>query len=140
MNEEKQIIYDVGKKNGMSFDELRSMLDKWQKKLELTDWKLSLKIVEFRRKNGFRQSGDFIADPKSKTAEILMTWDPWRGDEEYVLVHELLHLLVYDYDLFSEKAVLKHCEEGGPEHDEYMEKLEAVVHKLTRILVGRSDR
>ena len=59
----------------------------------MKDWNLSLKIVEFRRKNGYRQSGDFIADPVKKVATILMTWDPWRGDEEYTLVHELLHVI-----------------------------------------------
>jgi hypothetical protein len=46
----------------------------------------------------------------------------------------------YDYDRFSESAILKHYKEGSLEHDEYMEKLKAVVHRLTRILVGRSDR
>ena len=140
MDEEKQIIFDIKEKKGMSIDELILLLDKWQKRLEMTDWNLSLKIVEFRRKNGYRQTGDFIADTKSKTATILLSWDPWRGDEEYVLVHEMLHVLVYDYDKFSENEILKHCKEGEPLHDEYMEKLESLIHKLTRILVGRSDR
>jgi hypothetical protein len=140
MENEKEIIYDVKEKKGLSQDELNILLKKWQEKLEMKDWNLDLKIVEFRRKNGYRQSGDFIADPSQKTATILMTNDPWRGDEEYTLVHELLHVLVYDYDKYSENLILKTCNEDSPEHEEYMNKLEETVHHLTRIILGRSDR
>lgn len=140
MGDEKEIIYDVKEKKGLSADELGVLLAKWQGKLEMKDWDLSLKIVEFRRKNGYRQSGDFIADPTKKTATILMTWDPWRGDEEYTLVHELLHILVYDYDRYSENFILKNCEEDSPEYEEYMNKLEGIIHHLTRVFLGRSDR
>lgn len=86
-----------------------------------------------------RQSGDFIADPKEKTATILMTCDPWRGDEEYTLVHEIIHVLIYDYDQYSENLILKNCKKDSPEHDKYMNKLENLTHHLTRILLGRSD-
>jgi hypothetical protein len=140
MENEKEIIYGVKEKKGLSQDELDILLKKWQEKLEMKDWNLSLKIVEFRRKNGYRQSGDFIADPTKKIATILMTWDPWRGDEEYTLVHELLHVLVYDYDKYSENLILKNYEEESPEHEKYMNKLEETVHHLTRIILGRSDR
>lgn len=140
MGDEKEIIYDVKEKKGLSADELEVLLKKWQEKLEMKDWNLSLKIVEFRRKNGYRQSGDFIADPVKKVATILMTWDPWRGDEEYTLVHELLHVLVYDYDKYSENLILKNHKEESPEYEEYMNKLENLTHHLTRIILGRSDR
>lgn len=140
MENEKEIIYDVKEKKGLSQNELEILLTKWQKKLEMGDWKLSLKIVEFRRKNGYKQSGDFVSDPVKKTATILMTCDPWRGDEEYTLVHELLHVLVYDYDKHCENSILKNYKEGSSEHDEYMNKLEQSVHQLTKIILGRSDR
>jgi len=140
MKDEKEIIYDLKEKKGLSRDELETLLIKWQKKLEMSDWDLTVKIVEFRRKNGYRQSGDFIADPTKKTATILMTWDPWRGDEEYTLVHELLHVLLYDYDKYNEDLILKNCNEESPEHEEYMNKLENLTHHLTRIILGRSDR
>ena len=128
MENEKEIIYDTEEKKGLSQNELEILLKKWQEKFKMGDWNLSLKIVEFHRKNGYRQSGDFIADPIKKTATILMTWDPWRGDEEYTLVHELLHVLVYDYDHYSENLILKNCKEDSPEHEEYMNKLEKFVH------------
>mgnify|MGYP001600015751 FL=1 len=75
-----------------------------------------------------------------KEAAILMTWDPWRGDEEYTLVHEMLHVLVYNYDQYSEKFVLKSCEKDSEDHGVYVDKLETTVHHLTRIILGRSDR
>jgi len=97
---------------------------------------LDIKIVDFKRKNDFRQSGDFVAEPDKKIATILLTWDPWRGDEEYTLLHELLHVVVYDYDKYGEELILKNFPESGLEHDMYMEKLEELVHYLTRTFWG----
>lgn len=123
----------------MPKEDLEKLLSFWQKKLEMEDWKMDLKIVDFKRKNGYRQSGDFVADVENKTASILMTWKPWRGDEEYTLVHEMIHVLVYDYDRYSENLILNHYKKFESEHDVYMDKLENVVHHLTRILLGRTD-
>lgn len=140
MENDREIIFDVDKKAGLSQSELEELLKKWQEKLEMKDWSLEVKIVEFRRKNGYRQSGDFIADLEKKTAQILMTNDPWRGDEEYTLVHEMLHVLFYNYDKYSEDLILSKFEKFGDEHDGYMDKLEETVHHMTKIILGRSDR
>lgn len=138
--EDREIIYDVKKENGLSSDELEALMKKWQVKLEMSDWDLSLKIVEFHRKNGYRQSGDFVAIPENKQATILMTSNPWRGDEEYTLVHEMLHVLFYKYDKDNEELLLKSFEKFGPEHEGYMDTLEELMHHITRIILGRSDR
>lgn len=140
MENDREIIFDVSKKAGLSLVELKELLEKWQEKLEMKDWKMEVKIVEFRRKNGYRQSGDFVADVQKKEAQILMTNDPWRGDEEYTLVYEMLHVLFYDYDKYSEDLILSKFEKFGDEHDKYLDKLEGVVHQMTRIILGRSDR
>ena len=140
MENDREIIFDVSKKVGLSLIELNELLEKWQEKLGMKDWKMEIKIVEFRRKNGYRQSGDFVADVQKKEAQILMTNEPWRGDEEYTLVHEMLHVLFYDYDKYSEDLILSKFEKFGDEHDKYLDKLEEVVHQMTRIILGRSDR
>lgn len=140
MENEREIIFGVNKKVGLSLVELKELLKKWQEKLDMKDWKLEVKIVEFRRKNGYRQSGDFVVNVQKKEAQILMTNDPWRGDEEYTLVHELLHVLFYDYDKYSEDLILNKFEKFGDEHNKYMDKLEETVHHVTRIILGRSDR
>ena len=110
-------------------------MDFWQKKIGLGDWKISLEIVDFLRKD-FRQSGDFRADPQKKEATLMMTWDPYRNEEETV-VHELVHILLWDMDSFSEKIILRSCEYGEGEHDEYLGRLEDVVGKLTHAFIGK---
>lgn len=140
MENDREIVYDVKEKKGLTQKELETLLSVWQTKLGMSDWKLDLKIVDFKRKNGYRQSGDFIADTEKKVATILMTCDPWRGDEEYTLVHEMLHVLVYDYDKYAESLILKNHKKFEDEHSVYLDKLEDLVHHLTRTFLGRSDR
>lgn len=136
---EKDLIIDFNPptKKGLSFIELKKMMAFWQKKLDMTDWKFELTIVDFQKDNGFRQSGHFIANPKKKTANILLTWNPWRGDEEYTLLHEMIHVLVYDFDKYSANKI-KATNIKIP--DSYFEKLEEMVHHLTRINLGRDNR
>lgn len=134
----KKINYNIKEKRGLSKAILEKMLKKWREKLRMDDWKINLKIVDFERKD-FRQSGDFIANPQKKTATILLTWNPWRVDEEYTLLHEMIHVLLYDYDLFCEKQVLKHSKPFTGKHDLYMGKLEELVHQLTRVIIGREE-
>ena len=138
MKSNRKIIFDIKQKNGKSKVNLKKLLVKWQKRLQMTDWNIDLQIVDFKRTD-YRQSGDFIANPKKKTASILMTWNPFRGDEEYTLVHELIHVLLYDYDKSCENELIKN-KASKAKHDLYLEKLENLAHYLTRILLGRSDR
>lgn len=140
MDNDKEIIFNIKKKRGLSLKELKMLLKKWQNKLEMEDWDLSVEIVDFKRKNNYRQSGDFIADTEKKIAKILMTWDPWRGDEEYTLVHEMIHILLYNYDKYNEDLLLKRYKKFKHKHNVYMDKLEKTVHHLTCIMVGRSDK
>jgi hypothetical protein len=134
------IDFNPPAKKGLSLGELKKILNTWQKKLDMTDWKIELEIVGFKKDNGYRQSGHFIANPKKKIATILMTWDPWRGDEEYVLVHEMIHVLLYDFDKYGEFKIKKNTNDNTKILDTYFEKLEETVHHLTRAILGRSDR
>ncbi|MFA5197140.1 MAG: hypothetical protein WC437_01790 [Patescibacteria group bacterium] len=134
----KNIVFDIDKKSGLSKEELKGLMEKWQVKLNMLDWVLELKIVDFNRPD-FKQSGDFIADPKKKKATILLTSEPWRDDEEYTLVHEMVHVLFFDFDKFSEESLLQSYKNQGKEHDLYMEKLESLVHHVTQILLGRKE-
>ena len=110
---------------------LNSLLKLWQKRLLLNDWSLSIKIVEFKRKD-YRQSGDIKVFPQKMEAIILLTNDPFR-DEETVLVHELVHLVLWDYDIFCEKLVLDDSKTKlKGKHGKYMDKLEFTVDHLTK--------
>ena len=122
-------------KKGLTINELNQLLENWQKQLLLDNWDISIEIVEFNRKD-YEQSGDIKVDAESGKATILLTKDPFK-DEEYVLVHELVHLLLWDLDIFSEKFVLEKSKiklEG--EHGIYMKKLENTVDHLTKAFIA----
>ncbi len=123
------------KKKEMTFKKLNNLLKKWQKKLLLNNWKLSLKIVDFKRKD-YRQSGDIKINVKKKTAIVLLTKYPFRNEEE-VLVHELMHLICWDFDIFCEKIILKTSKPFKGQHGKYMDRLEKIVEQLTQIAVNR---
>jgi hypothetical protein len=133
----KNIEYGVEKTSGLSKARLDRLLTHWQKKLNMTDWEISISIVNFKRKD-FKQSGDFEASIPTKKAKILLTAEPFRRDEEYTLVHELLHVLLYNFDKFLEDILLKDTINGSEKTDDYMGKLENITHHLTEIILGRS--
>lgn len=121
-------------KKGLSIKQLKTLLSKWQKRLLLNDWDLSIKIVEFKRKD-YKQSGDIKVYPQKKKAVVLLTKDPFR-DEEKVLVHELVHLILYDYDIFCEKlASVDSAARLKGKHGKYMDELESVVDHLTKAII-----
>ncbi|OGY46667.1 MAG: hypothetical protein A2663_03515 [Candidatus Buchananbacteria bacterium RIFCSPHIGHO2_01_FULL_46_12] len=119
------------KKEGISLGELKKKLKKWQKNLLLNNWVISLKIVDFKRPD-FCQSGDIKVDLKRKKATVLLTSRPFR-DEEKVILHELVHLLLWDFDHFCERLALKHSRPMQGDHDKYFGKLEKQVSQLTEI-------
>lgn len=102
----------------------------------LNDWSLSIKIVEFTRKD-YRQSGDIKVFPQEMRASVLLTNNPFK-DEEYILVHELVHLILWDYDIFCEKMALDKSETKlKGKHRKYMDKLESTVDHLAKALLKK---
>ena len=134
---ERKINLNPPSKKGISIKALEKLLTKWQKKLGMQDWALDIKIVDFERKD-FRQSGDFVADIKKRKATIYLTWNPFR-DEEYTLVHEIIHVLVYSFDSYVESLILEKHKEGGKEHRKYLNQLEDLVHHMTFSFLGRRE-
>ena len=122
------------KKEGLQLNELNDLLKKWIKKFQLDDWKINIEITDFKRKD-FKQSGDIKIDLKNKKAALLMTNTPFRN-EESTIVHELIHLLLWKYDTFSEKVILKNCKKNEKDHLRHMNKLEETVAKLTNIFLS----
>lgn len=123
------------KKKGLNPRELNSLLKKWQKNLLLNKWNLSIELVDFKRKD-YRQSGDIKVDLKNKSAIVLLTKNPFLNEEE-VLVHELAHLILWDFDIFCEKIVLEKNKLLKDQHRKYMNKLENTVEHLTQIMINR---
>ena len=123
------------KKKGLNLKELNTLLKKWQKNLLLDKWKLSLELVDFKRKD-YKQSGDIKVDLKNKSAIVLLTKNPFLNEEE-VLVHELMHLILWDLDIFCEKIVLEKNKSLKGQHKKYMDKLENTVEHLTQIVINK---
>jgi len=123
------------KKEGLSLKELNDLLKKWQKNLLLDKWKLSLELVDFKRKD-YKQSGDIKIDLKKKSAIVLLTNELFLNEEE-VLVHELMHLILWDFDIFCEKIILEKSKPLKGQHGKYMDKLEKTVEHLTQIVINK---
>ena len=128
-------IMQTTKKKGLNLKELNKLLKKWQKNLLLDKWKLSLGLVDFKRKD-YKQSGDIKVDLKKKSAIVLLTNKPFLNEEE-VLVHELAHLILWDFDIFCEKIVLEKNKPLKDRHGKYMDKLEKTVDHLTQIVINK---
>lgn len=109
---------------------IQSLLKKWQTILGLEGWVLNVRFVDFKRKD-YQQSGDIEVDLKNRKATILFSNNPIK-DDEYIIVHELVHLLLWEYDHFCENIV--------PENkkDQYFGLLEEVAAKFTKILLGNN--
>ena len=102
-------------------------MKKWQTKLGLNDWHIDVKFVDFKRKD-YKQSGDIKVDLENKKATILFSSNP-RKDDEYIVVHELVHLLLWQYDHFCENLI--------PENkkDRYFDLLEETAANFSKILL-----
>lgn len=118
-------------KTGLTIEELEVILNKWIIIFGLEEWSIKLEIIDFKRED-FRQSGDIKVNLEKKEAMLLMTDKPFR-DEESTIIHELIHLLLWKYDAFAEKLILKDSEKFEGDHLEYMNNLESVVENFTEI-------
>jgi hypothetical protein len=123
------------KKKGLKLKELNGLLKKWQRKLLLDKWKLSLKLVDFERKD-YKQSGDIKVDLENKSAVVLLTKNPFLNEEE-VLVHELAHLILWDLDIFCEKIILEKNKPLKGQHGKYIDKLEKTVEHLAQTAINK---
>jgi len=120
-------------KSGLTLKQLNKVLKKWQKKFLLQNWHLSIKITHFERKD-FKQSGDIKVYPQKKKAIVLLSDQPFRNEEE-TIIHELIHLLLWDFDHFCAKLIIKNYKHSSENHNQYLSKLEKQVECLTNILI-----
>ncbi len=106
---------------------MQNLIKKWQKSLGLEDWNIDFKFVDFDRTD-YRQSGDVEVDIKSKKATILISNNP-KFEEEQIIVHELVHLLLWEYDHYCENLI------PDNKKDHYFDLLEDTDAKFTKILL-----
>jgi len=109
--------------------EIDKLIMKWQNKLHLSDWKIYYKFVNFKRADNYPQKGDIEVKAQAKTVTILLKKD--QPDIENTIVHELVHLILWDLDHYAEKQLSKN------QKDKYFELLESTVANLTKALNTR---
>jgi Zn-dependent peptidase ImmA (M78 family) len=126
-------------KGKLTITELENLLKFWQKQLLLDKWDLSIEIVEFARKD-YPQNGDIRVEKDENRAVILISNKPIK-DEEYIIVHELVHLILYDLDNYCENLVLKESTKKLVDYyNRYNENLENTVDHLARAYIDANNK
>ena len=103
--------------------EAKNSLNFWQEKLSLQDWSLSVELTQFNRTD-YIQTGDFKV-VEDKKAIIYISEKPTDKDLHKVVLHELIHVLLWKMDSYCEQNI------GPKNRDQYMELLETTVEDLT---------
>ena len=94
-----------------SNEELQSCLEWWQKKLGLQDWIIKSKITSELTDDNFHGENEFNVVGKHSMIRI-RPYDTVKGGEwiarqpqELVLVHELLHCLIYEIEYDNSESI-----------------------------------
>lgn len=98
----------------------------WQKLLGLQKWQINIELTEFKRTD-YPQSGDIKVDIKNKTATVLILKTD-TGRDSAIILHELIHLILWEYDHYAEQFV------PASHRDHYFGLLEETTAALTNIL------
>lgn len=102
--------------------ESQEALQYWKEKLNLIDWDLSIELIDFNRSD-YIQTGDFKMK-SSKKAVVLISRTPTEKDIHKVVLHEIVHILLWKFDSYCEKKI-------SPENrKEYLNLLEETVDVL----------
>lgn len=101
----------------------------WQRQLNLQPWNMNLEFTKFQRPDNYPQSGDIKVDVHSKKATILLL-DEETGKDEAIIVHELVHLLLWEYDHYSEEFL------EDDKKTQYFALLENTVADLTTAFIS----
>ncbi len=109
---------------------LNKYLKYWQRVLNLQQWDLRIKLVNFKRTD-YPQSGDIEINLKNKSATILIIKEA-TGKDSAVILHELIHLILQEFDHFIEAKV------SDNKKNEYFNLLEKTVADLARIFLEQN--
>lgn len=113
-------------------------LDKWQDILRLKDWDIKLHLVN----SEWRKTGDIKIDRDNRQAILMLNnFNPKRTNIEGVLVHELIHLRLWNMDQMIEELIYMNFgkDEADPKfqfaYNKFMITLEATTEEIARNLM-----
>lgn len=112
-------------------EEAEKNLKYWQSKLNLFDWNLAIKMKKFTRTD-YVQTGDFkvVGD---KRAIIYISEKPTDKDIRKVVLHELIHVLLWKLDNYCENQI------SAENKSEYLGLLEETVDTLTKRFASKKQ-
>jgi predicted metal-dependent hydrolase len=113
--------------------DIEKHLSKWQVKLQLRDWDISVKIIRTR----WRKSGDVKVDLENRNAVLLVNHKPKCLNLEEIVVHELLHIKLYGLDQMIEDLInilygKRKTKKRQFAWNQFMSLLETTVEDLTK--------
>ncbi|MCE5196003.1 MAG: hypothetical protein LLG09_02575 [Negativicutes bacterium] len=86
----------------MNPEEMQNCMQKWQGILRLQDWDLHFLPVEVE----WRKTGDIKIDDANHNAVLMLNvCNPKRSNTEEVIIHELLHLKLWQMDQMIEGLI-----------------------------------
>lgn len=124
----------------MSFKEntLKKYLEKWQQNLRLQDWDIRLQTVD----REWRKTGDVKVDRDDKKAILLINCcNPTSENPEEIIIHELLHIKLWDMDQMLEGFLQSLFGEDSEDPrfsfamQQFMILLESTVEDLTKSFI-----
>lgn len=128
----------MGKLKGINKQKAEEILRSWQKLLRLENYDIRLEFVE----KSWKKSGDIKIDDCNMQAVVMLNnFNPSVKNLEEVMIHELLHLRLWDMDQLIESLInnLYGEDESDPRREviytEFMKKLEMTVQNLTKAFV-----
>jgi hypothetical protein len=118
-----------------SIEQLQNHLSTWQPRLRLQDWDIRLHLVE----TPWRKTGDIKIDSDDRKAVLMINaHNPRQENLEEVVIHELLHVKLWDLDQMLQQLLVNVFGEDDtdPRHDfamtQFLSTLEATVEDLTK--------
>lgn len=116
----------------------QNWLDKWQDVLRLRDWDIKLHLVD----SEWRKTGDIKIDRTNKEAILMLnSFNPKVTNIEEVIVHELIHLRLWDMDQMIEQLIYSTFgkDEEDPKfefaYNRFMVTLETTTEEITKSLI-----
>lgn len=122
-------------------EKIQEKLNRWQDILRLRDWDVSIRIVETK----WRKSGDIKIDLDCKKAVLMVNADGAFSNLEELVIHELLHLKLYELDQMIEEQMdlIFGTDDADPKrqfaYTQFMKILERTVEDLTKGYLAASS-
>lgn len=129
----------------VEINECERFLKKWQDILRLRDWDIVIHIVDTE----WRKSGDIKIDSDDKKAVLMINgFNPKQENLEALIIHELLHLKLWDMDQMIEELVYATFgeDENDPKfqfaYNKFMHVLEPTTEDLAKafLTLGGEDK